>query len=919
MSLVLALILLLCVILSTATVMAVDRRQFRTCSETPFCSRFRSQPNGHCLKLTSFALNGGFEMAGNADDPPRKHAGRLQEIDQGTWELTVDVDLAAIPLLDEFILPLETKRSQIVQPVYGPQLPDRVDLVHNQKIVKMSQSGNIDIVSELTGLVDFGIESIYVEGAEGSVGATFRLPRKSALYGLAEHTDSLTLQNTRQENAIGETDPYRLFNADVFEYELGSRMALYGSVPFVIAHDAQRSQSVGLLWHNPSETWVDVDGLAGGESESDPRVTFLSAKGTIRVYLFLGPSIADVLRQYHRLTGAPQLPPLASLAYHQCRWNYDDEEDVRQVLDGFDHSDTPMDVLWLDIEHTDGKRYWTWHPDKFPKPLQLLADIQASGRHVVTIVDPHVKVDPNYFGYQQVAEQNVAVMTADGSAPFEGKCWPGQSVWVDYVNPNGRALWHRLVRDHALTPFLWNDMNEPSVFEQPEVTMPPNVLHYLLNSAQQSMPIAHSYVHNAYGALMHRSTFEGLLFKFDATAAITDASASIRDGGSFRVKRPFVLSRSFYVGSQRYGAIWTGDNRATWEHLQSSIRMLLSLSMSGLPFVGADVGGFFGNPSGALLTRWYQTALWTPFMRAHAHLETERREPYLLAEPYRTMVRASIRERYRILPYMYTLMWESHHSVADVCFQGMVMRPMIAEWPHIADLSGEEEQFMLGPHILHKPVIHNVLTEDQLPDVQVRLPLKRANGSEERWYHWHTGQPISLTGNDNQVVQETTFPSIPLQLSVTLVRGGAIVPVRDFLVGSGRRSSAQMRRDPLGLVIALGANRSAQGRLVVDSEYLDDQESGRTEQDHYALVDFYFDAQSGKLRLSVQGPLGKDRGDHHRDKEARDAIRLDHILLFSNELDRRGLYKLGTPIDVMTAATYQILDNAPKAEALYMG
>ena len=146
-------------------------------------------------------------------------------------------------------------------------------------------------------------------------------------------------------------------------------------------------------------------------------------------------------------------------------------------------------------------------------------------------------------------------------------------------------------------------------------------------------------MHNLYGALQAESTYGGL---------------SRRRGGTIR---PFLLSRAFFVGSQRWGAVWTGDNTASWSHLQLSVAMTMALSVSGLPFGGADVGGFFGEPDHELLVRWYQAAAYLPFFRGHGHIETQRREPWLLPEETAALVVETLKERQRLLPYWNTLWW----------------------------------------------------------------------------------------------------------------------------------------------------------------------------------------------------------------------------------------------------------------------
>jgi len=180
---------------------------------------------------------------------------------------------------------------------------------------------------------------------------------------------------------------------------------------------------------------------------------------------------------------------------------------------------------------------------------------------------------------------------------------------------------------------LWNDMNEPSVFNGPEITMPKDNLH--------DGGLEHRDVHNIYGWWMANAT----------ATALTQRTK--------KPMRPFVLTRSFFAGSQRFGAMWTGDNMAKWEHLEITLPMLLAQGIAGMPFAGADVGGFFGDPEPELLVRWYQSGAFYPFFRAHAHIDTKRREPWLFGEPYTSHIRDALRLRYQLLPAIYTTFYKS--------------------------------------------------------------------------------------------------------------------------------------------------------------------------------------------------------------------------------------------------------------------
>ncbi|KAJ7988803.1 hypothetical protein DPEC_G00312990 [Dallia pectoralis] len=607
-----------------------------------------------------------------------------------------------------------------------------------------------------------------------SVGADLCLHGYSHVYGLPEHADSLKLNDTR------EGEPYRLYNLDVFAYDLHSRQGLYGCVPLVLAHKADRS--VGVFWLNTSETLLDVQ-YNPDEEEGTPavkrrRVTpqtdlrWLSESGLIDCMVLLGPSPPQVFSQYAQLTGFQALPPLFSLGYHQCRWNYDDEADVKAVNAGFDQHNIPYDVIWLDIEHTDGKRYFTWDPVHFPDPVGLQRHLEEGKRKLVVISDPHIKVDPNWTLYCEARDGGHFVKDRVGQI-YQGSCWPGDSSYLDFSSPATRAWYSQrfaLERYSGSTSslFVWNDMNEPSVFGGPEQTMPKDAVHH--------GGWEHRELHNLYGFHQHMATVQGLI---------------TRSGG---LERPFVLSRSFFAGSQRLGAVWTGDNVASWDYLKISVPMILSLSLAGISFCGADVGGFVKDPDPELLVRWYQAGALTPFFRGHAARDTKRREPWLFGAQVTSAIRRVIQRRYRLLPYWYTLFHQAHTDGLPP------LRPLWVEFPGDQNTFSVDHQYMIGGALLACPV-----TEQGATEVRVLLP-----GSEV-WYDIQSGH--MLRGN-------RSFQTLPVTLDTVPVfqRAGTVVPRR---TGCGS-CTADLQKYPFYLTVVLDSQGRAEGEL-----YLDDGHSFR--------------------------------------------------------------------------------------------
>lgn len=640
-----------------------------------------------------------------------------------------------------------------------------------------------------------------------SVGIDFAFPYASDVYGIPEHTSPLSLPTTMPGSAGLPTkyeEPYRMYTLDVFEYELDNTMALYGGIPLMLAHANTPGQTTGMtaavFWFNPSETFIDIsDG--GSNAKPFKESHWISESGEVDFFLFSGPTVRDIYRQYTSLTGTQQLPPMFSLGYHQCRWNYRDEKDVAAVEAKFEELDYPYDVLWLDIEHTDGKRYFTWDKSVFPNPIDMQANLTKHGRKMVTIVDPHIKRDNNYHIHKEATEKGLYILNKDGDN-FDGWCWPGQSSYLDFTDAKVRHWWAQQFAlnkyiGSTMDLFTWNDMNEPSVFNGPEVSMP--------KDAKNLAGVEHREWHNLYGLYMQMATQLGLTIRSPTNAV---------------AERPFVLTRSFWAGSQRWGAMWTGDNSATWGHLKIASPMLLSINLGGLSFAGADVGGFFGEPGAELFTRWYQAGAFTPFFRGHAHHDTKRREPWVFGEPYTTVLRDTAMLRYTLLPLWYTTFFEAYET-------GMpVMRPLFMEFSDDSTTFKMDDQWMVGSALLVKPVTDKATTE-----VNVYLP------GSDNWYDLHTlaAVPANTPGTF------TRYPA-PLGVIPVFVRPGTVLPRKMRL----RRSSKLMFYDPYTLVVAPDSTGKAEGALYLDDEHSLAHEASN----QFALRSFTF-SSTGSPHMAV--------------------------------------------------------------------
>ncbi|KAJ5786039.1 uncharacterized protein N7503_011251 [Penicillium pulvis] len=640
-----------------------------------------------------------------------------------------------------------------------------------------------------------------------SVGIDVTFPGYNHVFGIPEHADSLSLKETRGGPGNHE-NPYRMYNSDVFEYELNSPMTLYGAIPFMQAH--RKNSTVGVFWLNAAETWVDIvkktassNPLSlGASSKTNTHTHWFSESGRIDLFVFLGPSPGEISKTYGELTGYTQLPQHFAIAYHQCRWNYVTDEDVKEVDAKFDKYQIPYDVIWLDLEYTDDRKYFTWDPLTFPNPKGMQEKLDESERKLVVLIDPHIKNKDNYYVSQELNSKGLAVQNKDGDV-YDGWCWPGSSNWVDCFNPAAVQWWNSLhkydkFQGSMSNLFIWNDMNEPSVFNGPETTMPKDNIHH--------GDWEHRDIHNVNGITLVNATYQALLER--------------KKG---EVRRPFILTRSYYAGAQRMAAMWTGDNQATWDHLAMSLPMVLTNGIAGFPFAGADVGGFFHNPDKELLSRWYQAGIWYPFFRAHAHIDTRRREPYLISEPHRTIISQAIRLRYQLLPSWYTAFHEASVNGTPI------VRPQYYMFPEDEAGFAIDDQLYLGSTgLLAKPVVtENTFTTD----IYI--------ADDEKYYDYFDFTVYQGAGKKHTV--PAPEDKIPL-----LIQGGHIVPRRD----RPRRSSALMKWDPYTLILTLNKNGEAEGTL-----YVDDGETFDYERGGYIHRRFLFrDSTLSSEDLGTKGP-----------------------------------------------------------------
>ncbi|XP_073130033.1 uncharacterized protein [Henckelia pumila] len=566
------------------------------------------------------------------------------------------------------------------------------------------------------------------------------------------------------------------WNTDAWGYGSGTT-SLYQSHPWVLAV-LPNGEALGVLADTTRRCEIDL------RKESNIRFISLSSYPVITFGPFASP--VDVLVSFSQAVGTVFMPPKWSLGYHQCRWSYDSDARVREIARTFREKGIPCDVIWHDIDYMDGFRCFTFNKERFPDPKSLVDHLHLTGFKAIWMLDPGIKIEEGYFVFDSGSAEDVWIQTADGK-PYAGEVWPGPCVFPDYTQSKTRSWWIDLVKDFIPNGIdgIWNDMNEPAVFKSVTKTMPESNIH--MGDSELGGCQNHSYYHNVYGSLMAKSTYDGMKLADDK-------------------KRPFVLTRAGFVGSQKYAATWTGDNISSWEHLHMSIPMVVQLGLSGQPLSGPDIGGYAGNATPMLFARWMGFGSLFPFCRGHSESDTTNHEPWSFGEECEEVCRLALRRRYRLLPHIYTLFYMAHTKGVPVATP-----TFFADSKDLA-LRRQENAFMLGPLLVYSSTEQN----QELYQMQHNLP---------------KGCWLSFDFEDSH-------PDLP----ALYLRGGSIIPVAPVCQHTGEANPT----DDLTLIVALDEHGKAQGILFEDKGDGYEYTSGG-----YLLTTYVAEQQSSVVTVKV--------------------------------------------------------------------
>lgn len=532
------------------------------------------------------------------------------------------------------------------------------------------------------------------------------------IYGLGDQAGPFNLNGVRRQ--LWNSDPGGSFGPETDP--------IYMPLPVVCVQHTGGSYLV--FYENSFPGQVD---FTSTHPDPNPQ-TFQFTKGALRYYLIAGP-IPQLIERFSQLTGRPELPPLWSLGYHQSRWGYKSEADIREVVAGFEENQLPLSAIHLDIDYMDGYRVFSVDRERFPNLDKLAQDLNLKDIKLVPIIDPAVKKDQDYQLYQQGVKKNVYCKLPNGKI-MHGLVWPGWSAFPDFTNPHTRAWWgehYRSLLDRGMAG-IWHDMNEPTSFSAwGGMALPLSTNHDLEGTKGD-----HMQAHNLYALQMNRAGYEAL--------------KRLRPE-----RRPWLISRSGWVSQQRYAWKWSGDTESSWGSLRMTIANALGMGLSGQPYTGPDIGGFSGNPNAELHLRWFQMAAFLPFFRTHSAVGTARREPWVYGEPYTSIIRNFLNLRYSLLPYFYSLAWQTHQSGIPM------VRPLFWNHPNEPNLWGVDDAFLLGDNLLVAPVL-----EADARQRKITLP-------PGEWLDFWTDQ---IYQGPTEVEIDVDLEHIPL-----LVRAGAILPL----------------------------------------------------------------------------------------------------------------------------------------------
>ena len=568
-----------------------------------------------------------------------------------------------------------------------------------------------------------------------------------SFFGFGETTGSLNKARKRMT----------LSPRDAIGYDAEKSDPLYKHIPFYIRHSTATNHAVGLFYHNTYDAAFDMGAEASGYW---PRYSYYTAEnGDIDLYLINGPSFREVVERYTDLTGKTAFCPMHGLGYLGSTMYYvelpkDCDDEIVGFIDKNIKEDIPIDNFQLSSGYTvtdgDLRNVFTWNNTRFTDPEDFFKRMNNRGVTVSPNIKPGIlTINPNYKKFEK---NNGFVKCPGEDKPYVDQWWGGPGSFVDFTNPVGRETWKKFVIEQLIskgTTSVWNDNNEYDSIDDKDAEC--------CNDGRTE-------------TIDRLKPIQSTMMAYVAHKAINDANPEIR---------PYVVNRSGFAGIQRYAQTWAGDNFTSWKTLKYNINTMLGMSLSGVANNGCDVGGFWGPcPEAELLVRWIQNGIFQPRFSIHScNTNNTVTEPWMYSD-YTDIIRNTIKFRYKLMPYWYSLLYEAHTKGTPM------MRPLFYEFQNDPKCYEETFQFMIGSSLL----VANVIDKGQTVK-EVYLPA----GCD--WYYWPTREKLA----GGQTVEiDVNISTIPM-----FIRDNSVIVMSDNFT-----SINKSKMDNYNILIAADKNSS---------------------------------------------------------------------------------------------------------------
>ncbi|MBP2630566.1 MAG: Alpha-glucosidase [Firmicutes bacterium] len=539
-------------------------------------------------------------------------------------------------------------------------------------------------------------------------------------YGFGEKTGYLNKKKRRM----------RMHNVDTIGYDSEITDPLYKHIPFYIKLNTKNDIASGIFYHNSYDSVFDMGCERSGYW--DKYSYFCADGGELDVFFIYGPQIKDVIKNYTDLTGKTIFPPKFSLGYLGSTMYYteldsDADKAILQFLDKCKEEKIPCDGFFLSSGYTtgqDGKRYvFNWNYDRFTNPEAFVEEMRQKGAALVPNIKPGMLT--THPLYKEFDANGAYIKDEDNKKSQTDRYWGGQASFVDFTNPTGRELWNKYLKKEIVSlgiTSIWNDNNEYEINNLKSICC----VEGLKQEVKALRPIMPN------------------IMSFMAKKAILENYPEVR---------PYIVSRAGFAGIQRYAQTWAGDNNTSWKSLKFNIPVILGMGLSGVANQGCDIGGFFGPaPDPELFVRWVQNGIFQPRFSIHScNTDNTVTEPWMFPS-YTNYIRDAIQLRYQLIPYLYSLLFESATEGSPI------MRALIYEFQNDHNLIDESFDFMVGSSLL----VANVL-EQGAKIRRVYLP------AGSTWFDWYTKK--CYEGGQTLEV-EVSMESIPMY-----IRNGSIIPL----------------------------------------------------------------------------------------------------------------------------------------------